>query len=144
MNDVQDSIIRHNFIQQLPKSISDKVLALLEPTKDKDGKFQGGGRPFGKHAQGIDVNKNKDIITDPDKNHAHWRLREGENFAKVFYKNQRQCPKTQDGKQICMKFFLRGICDKSCTRAHKLSGDEEKKFDQFIISCREGAAKPDF
>jgi hypothetical protein len=144
MTDTQDSILRHNFSQQLPKSISDKVLATLETPKDRDGKHPGGGKPLGRLGQGNDFNKNRDIITDSDKNHAHWKLREGENFAKVFYKNQRQCPKTQDGKQICMKFFLRGICDKSCTRVHKLSQEDEKKFDHFISSCREGAAKPDF
>lgn len=59
---------------------------MLEPTKDNDGKYQGGGWQLGKLGQGVEPNKNKDIFTDPDKNHAHWRLHEGENFAKVFYK----------------------------------------------------------
>jgi hypothetical protein len=144
MDDIRDSILRHNFSQQLPKAIHDKVLASLEPSKDKDKTNQGGGKQQGRWSNRSDATKTKDIVTDSDKNHSHWRLRDGENFAKVFYKNQRQCPRTSDNKQICMKYFLRGICDKSCTRSHKLSPEDEKQFEQFIFQCREGAAKPDF
>jgi hypothetical protein len=44
-----------------------------------------------------------------------------------------------------MKVFIRGICDKFCTRAHKLSPKDEKAFDEFVGCCREGGAgKPDF
>jgi hypothetical protein len=82
MTDTQDSILRHNFCQQLPKSISDKVLASLETPKDRDGKHPGGGKPLGRLGQGNDFNKNKDIITDSDKNHAHWKLCEGKNLLK--------------------------------------------------------------
>jgi predicted outer membrane protein len=42
MNNIQDSILHHNFSQQLPKSISDKVQANLDSLKEKEGKFQGG------------------------------------------------------------------------------------------------------
>jgi hypothetical protein len=38
MQDTLDSVLHHNFHQQLPKSISDKVLITLESLKDKDGK----------------------------------------------------------------------------------------------------------
>jgi hypothetical protein len=144
MNDIQDSILHHNFSQQLPKSISDKVQANLDSLKEKEGKFQGGYKQQGKLGNSLETNKHKEIVTDNDKNHSHLRLHDGENFAKVFYKNQRQCPRTQDNKQICMKFFLRGICDKSCTRSHKLTTEDEKELDKFIHQCREGASKPDF
>jgi hypothetical protein len=45
-----------------------------------------------------------EIITDNDKNHIQWRAKNGKDFAKVFYKNMKQCPKTHDGKMICMNF----------------------------------------
>jgi hypothetical protein len=143
MSETQDSILRHSFIQQIPKSISDKINFLLENTKDN--KHQGGGKHNGRQGQGNEYHHFKpDIITDNDKNHTNWRIKEGEDFAKTFYKNQKQCPKTQDGKPICMKFFIRGFCDKNCTRVHKLSPDEEKNFNRFITNCRKGASKPDF
>jgi len=45
-----------------------------------------------------------------------------------------------------MKLFLKGICGKSCQRAHKLSPKDEKALDNFVNRCiREGGAgKPDF
>lgn len=141
MTDIQDSILRLNFNQMLPKSINDKVLSQQE---NKDGKFNGGGKHNGKKVPGGEFDKNKDIIHDTDKNHSHWRLKENENFAQTFYKNQKECPRTSDGKQICMKFFLRGLCTKSCPRTHTLNKEDEKKFETFINNCREGAGKPDF
>jgi hypothetical protein len=42
-----------------------------------------------------------------------------------------------------MKFYKRGVCFKSCPRAHAMSKDKEKSFD-FIQNCREGASEPDF
>jgi hypothetical protein len=48
MTNTQESILRHTFIHQIPKSISDKVNLSLE----KDGKHQGNGKQFGKHGQG--------------------------------------------------------------------------------------------
>jgi hypothetical protein len=75
----------------------------------------------------------------------HWHLQDGEIFSKLFYFNQKKCPKTSDGKLICMKLFIRGICDKSCNQVHKLSPEDETVFDQFANHCREGgASKPDF
>jgi hypothetical protein len=143
MSDTQDSILRHNFIQQIPKSLLDKGNAAQEGTRD--GKFNPGGRLQGRQGNGHDLHKGKpDLITDNDKNHSNWRVKQGEDFAKAFYKNQCQCPKTHDGKSICMNFFIRGFCDKSCPRVHKLTSDDEKVFKQFISHCREGAAKPDF
>jgi hypothetical protein len=138
MADTQDSILRLNFQQQIPKLLSDKIENL------RDGKPHG-GKNLGKQGSNQDSNKGKqEIIYDNDKNHANWHVKQGEDFSKVFYKNQRQCPKTLDGKPICMKFFIRGFCDKSCTRVHKLIQEDEKKFDKFILQCREGASKPDF
>ncbi len=139
MQEAQDSILRHNFLQSLPRSISDKI------NDNDDKKTQDGGRDHNRFR-----NKNKDggkPIYNHDKNHLRWRLKEGEPFAKVFFPNQRKCPKTKDGKQLCLKFLIRGICDASCQRAHKLSTDEEKAFDKWVNSCREeneGAMKPDF
>jgi hypothetical protein len=140
--DIQDSILRLNFNQMLPKSINDKILLQLE--NYKEGKVNGGSKHQGKKFSSGNQDQNKEIIYDNDKNHSHWRLKENEKFAKVFYKNQKECPKDSDGKHICMKFFLRGICNKSCSRSHNLSKEDEKKFETFINKCREGASKPDF
>jgi hypothetical protein len=143
MQDQQDMLLHHNFIQQLPKSISDKISDPIEKnvSNNKEGK-QGG-----KFKPGFQKEFNKELITDSDKSHLRWRIQDGEDFAKIFYSNQRKCPKTKDGKTICMKLFLRGFCDKSCPRVHKLSLEDEKAFDKFVIDCRtmnEGALKPDF
>ncbi len=53
-----------------------------------DGQFNGGGRFQGRQGNGHDPNKGKpDIITNNDKKHAKLRVKQGEDFAKVFHKN---------------------------------------------------------
>jgi hypothetical protein len=143
MSEIQDSILRHNFIQQIPKILTGKVNSIQEGSRN--GKFEGNNKFNGKQGNIQDSGKGEsEIIIDSDKNHAAWHIKQGEDFTKTFYKNQRQCPKTQGGKPICMKFFIRGFCDKSCTRAHKLNQEDEKHFEKFIFHCREGSSKPDF
>ncbi len=147
MSEKRDLIIQHNFTYNIPKVLKDKLFHSKKPeldVKDEQGKTN-------KHLGDNNRDKKnhfkswKDIITDNDPKHAHWRLQDGENFSRRFYHNQRKCPKTKDGKLICMKLFIRGICDKTCTRAHKLSTEDEKAFDEFVGHCREGGAeKPDF
>jgi len=139
MTDIQDSILHLNFNQMLPKPKIDKIQA--QQDFNKEGKFNNGGKNPGKKG---DFDKNKELVYDSEKNHSHWRLKDNENFSKIFYKNQKECPQTSDNKQICMKFFLRGICTKSCQRSHSLSKEDEKKFEAFVYKCREGASKPDF
>jgi len=115
MSDSQDSILRHSFTQHIPKSISDKVNFLLDD--NKGGNYNGGGKFNGRQNQGNETNRSKpDLVSDNDKNHSKWRFKESKDFAKIFYKNQHKCPKMSDGKSICMKFFIWGYCDKSCTR----------------------------
>jgi hypothetical protein len=144
LSDTQDSIICHSFIQQIPKSLIEKVNTQSESLKD--GKSFGGSKHQNKQGNGSEQKggEKSEIITDSDKSHSQWRAKNGEDFAKVFYKNQHQCPKTKDGKIICMKLFIRGFCDKSCNRVHKLTPEDEKSFGEFILNCREGASKPDF
>jgi hypothetical protein len=125
----------------LLKSINEKITFQLDQTKDR--KFNGNGKIQGKKNPGGNIDS-KDIIHDNNKNHLHWRLKEDENFSKIFYKNQKECPRTLEGKNICMKFFLGGICTKSCPRSHTLSREDKKKFEAFVNQCREGAGKPDF
>jgi hypothetical protein len=50
ITDTQESIFHHNFIQQIPKSISDKITSNIE--NNKNGKFQGGGKYQGKQGNG--------------------------------------------------------------------------------------------
>jgi hypothetical protein len=153
MTDIQDSILRMSFNQTLPKPIIDKISNFLEGNKEKDkdgkdgknGKFQGkNGHDTANKHQGGDGKGKQDVVYNSDKSHPHWRLRDGENFTKVFYSRGRECPKTKDGKIMCMKFLIRGLCDASCNRAHSLSKEDAKEFDGFVQGCREGAAKPDF
>jgi hypothetical protein len=146
MHEVQDSILSFVFTQKIPKSISDKIDNHLEKFADNDDKGKnskqnGGGNGSGNNHDG---KKNQDLLYNSDKSNPPWRLQEGENFSKVFYKKQKECPKTGDGKLICMKFFVRGLCDKSCSRAHSLSKEDSKKFEKFLADCRKAAAKKDF
>ncbi len=139
MTETQDSILHHNFVQKIPKLLSDKVEGLWE------GKSNGGNKQNSKQGGSHDLNKGEpEIISDNDKNHLSWHIKQGEDFSKLFYKNQWQWPKTHDGKSNCMTFFIRGFCDKSCMRVHRLNQEDEKKFEHFILLCREGASKPDF
>jgi hypothetical protein len=45
-------------------------------------------------------------------------------LTSVFNKNQKEYPKNSDGKQFCMKFFIRGVCSKF---AHDLIPCQKKK-----------------
>jgi len=146
MQDIQNSILGLSFNQMLPKTISDKVLAQLTPPKDDKDKGNGQGKFNGKKFPGgFQVKEDKqDLIYDNDKSHQHWKLKENENFSRTFNRTQKECPKTVDGRLVCMKFFLRGVCAKSCPRAHTLNKEDIKAFDEFVAECRAGAGKPDF
>jgi len=145
MGDVQQSIVDLDFLQMLPKSISDKVSNLLNSHKDEKDKNPGGGRNGKKIPGGkLDIKDKEELVYDNDKAHQPWKIKENEIFSKVFYSHQKECPKTDEGKLICMKFLLRGVCVKSCNRAHSLSADDAKKFDLFVADCRAKAAKSDF
>jgi hypothetical protein len=146
MEDVQESILGFSFARNIPKSISDKIQAYLENKekeysgKNGDGKIGGGGNGKIKFkGQG-----KQEVVHNNDKSHPNWRLKDGENFSKIFYHRQKDCPKTSDGKLVCMKFLIRGLCDSTCTRAHTLSKEDSKHFDDFVSWCRIGGQKPDF
>jgi len=98
----------------LPKSISDKVQVQSNANKDDRDNGNAWGKN-GKQLPWVDQdNKDKqDLIYDNDKDHHHWKVKESENFSKIFYSRQKECPRTSDGKLICMKFFLCGVCVKS-------------------------------
>jgi hypothetical protein len=107
----------------------------MGPNKDEKEKGFGQGKYNGKRLP--DGNQDKqDLVHDNNKSHQHWKLKDNENFTKVFYKHQKECPKTHDGKLICMKFSLPRICTKSCTRAHILSPEDSKSFEVLIHECR--------
>jgi hypothetical protein len=152
MSDIQDSILRTSFNQTLPKPIIDKITNYLENSREKDNNGKNGrigknGIGNGHKIQGGESKFKQDkqeVVYNQDKSHPHWRLCDGENFTKVFYNRGKECPKNKDGKIICMKFLIRGLCDASCNRAHFLSKEEAKDFDGFIQDCREGASKPNF
>ncbi len=146
MEEVQESILDFSFSRSIPKSISDKVHSLSDnkdKDNNKDGKFAGGAGIGKGKFKGKD-GKKEDVLHNTDKSHPNWRIKEGENFSKLFYSHQRECPKTKDGKLICMKFLIKGLCDTSCTRAHSLTGEDAKNFDEFVNWCRSGGQKPVF
>jgi hypothetical protein len=145
MQDVQESILNLSFSHQIPKAISDKITSHHDDKNNgKNGKFNGGRNGYQNGENRDGKNKDQDVIHNQDKSNPHWRLQDSENFSKFRYHKQKECPKTSEGKLICMKFFLRGLCDKSCNRAHSLSKEDAKKFEKFIADCREEAAKEDF
>jgi hypothetical protein len=144
MSAVQESILSLNFTQRLPKSISDKVQPQLGPGKDdKNGGIGKNGKRFPGASQDQDKDK-QDMVYDSDKSHQKWRVKENENFSRTFYRNQKECPKSTEGKPICMKFLIRGFCTKNCMRAHTLTAEDTRQFDEFIEGCRLRALKPDF
>jgi hypothetical protein len=140
MSDIQTNIERHNFTYLLPKSFLDKFKPNPEdgsqigsgnPGNEGKGGLKGGKRfPFDKDKGGY----NKKLRVTDD--HNQWHLKEGEHFSDLFWSNQEKCPKTKEGSLICMKFFIRGFCDKTCLRAHKLTKQEEKDFAAFVSHCR--------
>lgn len=137
MSDIQESILRLNFNQMLPKSISEKVLLIINMSKDDKDKGNGLGKNDKWFPGANQDNKDKqNVIYNNDKNHQHWKVKENENFSKTFYSQQKDCNKTSDGKMICLNFFLRGVCVKSCNRVHSLNAEDKKK-DSFVTSCRE-------
>ncbi len=141
MQDTQDLILRDNFIQQPPKCIADR----FTDTDDAKEKLKQGLKNGGKFNLLQDKKDGKDLVANNEKAYLKWRIKDGEYFTNLFYKNQRKCPRNQDGKHICMKFFLHGFCEKSCTRAHKLSKEDKSEFDDLVNCCQGGgAAKPDF
>jgi len=106
MSDIQESILRMSFKQTLPKPIIDKISNHLENIKEKDGNGKNGkngknGYNNGQKNQGGDGKFKQDkhnVVCNQDKSHPHWRLRDGENFTKVFYNRSKECPKTKMGK----------------------------------------------
>jgi len=110
---------------------------LTKKIKKDGGKTPGKGKP----------DDDSKTVYNNDKNHKRWRLQDGRQYSKVFFPFQKNCPKTKDGKQMCMKYLIRGFCDSSCTRVHKLSPEDEASFDIFYHKCRDnkdGSQKPDF
>jgi hypothetical protein len=130
MSDIQESILRMSFSQTVPKQIVDKISNSLESNKQKD--------------DNVGKQDKQNVVYNQDKSHPHWRLRDGEKFTKVFYNGVKDCPKTKDGKFICMTFLIQGLCDASCNRAHSLSKEDAKVFNGFSQDCHEGASKLEF
>ncbi len=69
-------------------------------------------------------------IKKVEDNHKQWHVKPNENFSELFRKNSSHCPNTKNGIIICMKFFVKGVCNKAC------NPEEEKDFDTFVKKCR--------
>lgn len=146
MQEKQDLIIQHNFSYRLQKSIQDKIGKLFDASPDlSKNKIKNSGKDDANKDNKSQIKSQKDIVCDQVPSHLRWRIKENKNFLKTFYFNSKKFPKTKDGKVICMNLVLRGICDKTCTRAQNLSLEDEQTFDTFVQRCHEGgASKPDF
>ena len=133
MQDLPNNIERHNFSYILPRILSEKFLP--EPTNGAKTPPKKPGKKRDQKEKDTDNDsiKKKQRIED---NHKHWHVKPNENFSDLFWKNSSKCPKTKNGSIICMKFFIKGFCNKSCNRAHKLSNEEEAEFEDFINKCR--------
>ncbi len=133
MQDAQLHIEQHNFSHLLPSVLLDRIPNPNFKTPGPGG-ANGGKNGKGRKSDDKDGNKNKKSrITD---DHSTWHIQEGDDFSSLFYANKNQCPMTEDGTLICMKFFIRGFCDKSCNRTHEISQDKEKEFESFLNNCR--------
>ncbi len=132
MDDSQSNIEHHNFSHLLPTVLLSRI---PNPNNKQGGRGGDGKYKNGRKNDGKDDNNNgkKQRVTD---DHNHWHIKDGEDFSDLFYNNKNKCPKTEDGTLICMKLFIRGFCDQSFTRAHKLSKDKEKEFEIFLTHCR--------
>jgi hypothetical protein len=135
MQDLQNNIERHNFSYILPQILSEKFIS--EPASGAKTP------PLNKHGKNKRDQKDKDADKNSNKkkqriedNHKHWHIKPNENFSELFWKNSSRCPKTSNGSIICMKFFLKGFCNKGCNRVHKLTTEEEAAFEEFINKCR--------
>jgi hypothetical protein len=89
MQDTQDLILRHNFIQQLPKSIADR----FTDNDDAKEKIKQGLKNGGNYNNLQDKKDGKDLVTNNDKTYLKWHIKDGENYTNLFYKNQRKCPR---------------------------------------------------
>jgi len=136
MQQLQSDIESQRFFYQLPKYLLDKIKSTDDTSeKDKD-KYKNGG---GLHNKKRLLEEKKDLLKKQritENFHTQWHLKDGESFSEIFYPHQDKCPKTKEGTFICMKYFIRGFCDKACSRAHKVSKQEEKEFETFLNNCR--------
>ena len=118
----------------------EKKLNGKDPDKNED---HGKGNGKFKNKQ----NEDQKPVYNNNKNHKKWRLQDGKEYSNIFFLHQKQCPKTTDGKQMCMKFLIRGLCEASCTTAQKLSQEDQTNFDRFYHKCHNekgGDANQDF
>lgn len=72
MQEAQDLILHHNFIQPLPKSIANQLIESKD-TKDKNKHIKNVFKHYPQHEK----NSGKDIVMDNDKSHLHWCVQDG-------------------------------------------------------------------
>jgi len=75
MQDTQDLILQHQFIQQLPKTIADK----FSDNDDLWDKFKLGQRNGRKFNPLQDKNGGKELISNNDKSYLYWKIKDREN-----------------------------------------------------------------
>jgi hypothetical protein len=105
---------------------------LYQDFLNKGGLQPGGGNPNG------GKNKVKNNRPNPS-----WTIKEGEHFGNVFHKNISTCPK-QGSKYVCLKFWIRGECTKTCKFVHAdLNQETRGKVDKWVKECRANAPTGD-
>jgi hypothetical protein len=80
MQDTQDLILQHNFIQQLPKTIADK----FSNSDDLQDKFKWEKWNGGKFNPLQDKNGGKELLSNNDKSYLCWKIKDGENYTNMY------------------------------------------------------------
>jgi hypothetical protein len=132
IQDLQNNIERHNFDYIIPKTLSDKFHSNDEDNKSTKSNDLKSNKT--KREKELEKEKFKKQHVD-ETLHKQWHLKQNENYSDLFWKNTDKCPKTKNGTLICMKYFIKGHCTKSCNRAHRLSKEDEKSFDELVAKC---------
>ena len=121
-----------SFFHALPDCLKLKATEQVQKDTNKRSNANTGGR------NGQDSQEKR---IKNEKLNQKWKLRDNEPFHDVFNKNCRHAPK-DNGKAICLKWFVKGFCEKSCPRQHELSAGSEQLLDKFVQVCRHNHANP--
>ena len=65
-----------------------------------------------------------------------WKGKENESYHKIFHQYLKTAPK-DNGKYICICYFIKGWCNSGCNQCHRLAPEGEKAFNKWVNEMRE-------
>lgn len=134
----QAQILKRKFIVLLPECLQTTKRDLDDPS-DSTYPAKKPRNADGKHDEEKKVKNMKP--------NQRWLLKrdENESFGKIFHHNIKSCPKQGD-KFICLKFWIKGECNKGCRNLHEqIKEDTKNRFGKWVQACRDGdVAEKDF